>query len=342
MQGWLANTVDTDKMAAAFFAGCHAAGPSACALARRGDASAAQLQRRFAAWLAGLDERPLGVLDASGTSVVVGAGDVRLALAAALSNPIPGFKPLASLLDEAMHGNTTALVGAILDSGLVPALQNACPVDGVPAAPVLKREATNAVVCGDGSDVGGRNAAWWRRYVAKQVHTSSVMGSYWATIRFACARWRSPANWVFRGPFTTPAPSHAADAPEPGRPAAPLLFLSNRLDPVTPLAAARAMAAQHPRAGLVVQEAMGHCTFQTAVSGCTRAALADYFHTGAVPAGEASCATECGPWDEGCRAFVAPEAPVQQSAASVLGSVASVLGSGARPLFRDMRFPLLI
>lgn len=112
---------------------------------------------------------------------------------------------------------------------------------------------------------------------------SQLFGSYWSMLRFSCSSWPFSPNLSFKGPFKTPkaVPNLAA-----GHPAAPLLFLSNRLDPVTPLKSARAMASNHPGAALVVQESMGHCTISTAPSDCTRRIIADYLEFGTVPSGE--------------------------------------------------------
>lgn len=63
------------------------------------------------------------------------------------------------------------------------------------------------------------------------------------------------------------------------------------------------MAKRHPGAGVVVQEAVGHCAIAAAYSSCTRDIVAEYFLTGKVPGeGERSCEVECGAWDVGCEA----------------------------------------
>lgn len=154
------------------------------------------------------------------------------------------------------------------------------------------------MLCEDGDDVSDKSPEWWERYVSREPKLSDVFGAYWSTIRFACSGWRIRPNWTFKGPFKTP----KSDASlVPGRPAAPLLFLTNRLDPVTPLSAARAMLAGHPGSAVVVQEAIGHCTIVSAPSVCTDEIVRDYLEFGTLPDEETSCNVGCGPWDKDCQ-----------------------------------------
>ncbi|KAJ4294681.1 hypothetical protein N0V88_004911 [Collariella sp. IMI 366227] len=62
----------------------------------------------------------------------------------------------------------------------------------------------------------------------------------------------------------------------------PILFLSNTLDPVTPLRAAVKMALKFKDAGLIEQSGGGHCTI-SAASRCTAKVIREYLATGKVP-----------------------------------------------------------
>lgn len=307
----MTNLQDTDKLADAFFSGCHSAGPTNCALARENDTA---VKGRFYEWLAKLDREPLSAVSPSGAVVVISSQDVREMLGQALYTPRDSFRGYATAVDEAMRGNLSAVVERLFNRR-IPRLQDACGVDG--GAEGSFQEAGAGVLCADGDDISGHDTAWWKRYIRRQVGISAVYGAYWANIRMACNAWNFHfrPNWVFKGPFTTPPAAAAAAAssgsgkPVSGRPAAPILFVSNRLDPVTPLAAARAMAAQHPGAGLLVAEAMGHCAMGNGDSACLYRHIADYFDTGVVPDGEAVCEADCGPWDEKCDGVAAYDMP---------------------------------
>ncbi|KAM3505677.1 hypothetical protein MY11210_007867 [Beauveria gryllotalpidicola] len=324
--GWLSNTVDTDEMTERFFQGCFDAGADICPLHRSGDSSGADISQRFWDWVDGLDQAPSFVTKKD-QAVVLQSGDLRTLLLGAMYQPLTLFKEAASLVDAAMRGNTTALYDLVSSISGGP-LEEACPVGGGngPASADGFPDASSAVLCGDGDDITGRDTAFWRAYVAKQLAQSSVAGATWSNIRLACSSWRAPAKWQFHGPFTTPAPSDNASAPEPGRPAAPVLFLSNRFDPVTPLRAARKVAQKYPGAAVLVQDAMGHCVFGAhPPTDCTRAVVRRYFDEGVVPSEETTCEAVCKPWSK-C-----------ESADGMVGALSG--RDGGR---RDWRFPLHI
>ncbi|KAF5129745.1 putative hydrolase [Metarhizium anisopliae] len=298
--GWLTNSVDSDAIVDKFFDGCFHAGPQVCRLARPQDKSASDLRTRFWPWVKQIDEAPVAGVGPLGSSIVLTGTDIRLVLVTAAYTPLKSFIQTAEVLDNAMVHGTYDTILAMIESGLGAPLQDACPVANQTAKPDPGSDPLTAVLCGDGEDIRGKKPSWWARYVDKQLAQSAVFGGLMSTVRFPCSGWRFKPNWSFRGPFTSPEPARDGEQPQRGQPAAPIMFLTNRLDPVTPLASARAMARKHPRARVVVQEAMGHCAAISAYSECTRGIVARYFDTGKLPDGEAVCEAECGPWDAGC------------------------------------------
>ncbi|KAL7961037.1 TAP-like domain-containing protein [Trichoderma compactum] len=295
--GWLTNTVDADEIFDHFFEGCAAAGPQVCALVRESDAhGASDIRRRFDAFLSELDHTPKAVLADSGDVVIVTGWDIRLLAGLVLYAPLKRFKWLAKTFDKFISGDLTDIAIWAVGTGMVPRMKDACPL-GDEAWPVAMTEAQNAVVCNDGDDISHKDVAFWHKYVKKQVDTSNILGAEWSTIRIPCSSWRIRPNWRFKGPFTTPDPDPSL---RPGTPAAPILFLSNRLDPVTPLRAAQAMADQHPGARVLIQEAMGHSAVASSPSQCTRKVVADYFESGTIPSDLPACDADCTPWDESC------------------------------------------
>ncbi|EGX97180.1 proteinase, putative [Cordyceps militaris CM01] len=303
--GWVTSTIDADNITAHFYTGCHAAGASVCPLVQPGDASGAAIQARVEAFIADLADAPLPITSTPGGGVsALTAADVRIA--AAITNYAPGrsFKPLAAALAALLAGNATSFVALLDTLGAFPQLREACAAGGrdslrVPVMQLAANEASIATRCADGEDVTGRDLAWWRDFVASERRTSSTFGSFWSKIRLPCAGFRFPRHWFFDGPFTTPPYERTRHGrPVPGKPAAPLLFLSSRLDPVTPLRSARRMAAAHPGAVVVVQESMGHCALGSANSACTKGIASEYMETGKVPSRETVCQSDFDPWNE--------------------------------------------
>ncbi|TQW01113.1 proteinase [Cordyceps javanica] len=297
--GWLTNTVDTDEMADMFFRGCFDAGHDVCPLYRPGDASGTDIKRRFWDWVAQLAETPTFVSKTDGSSpAVLQPNDLHLLLLTSLYVPIATFTKTAKVADDAMRGNTTALFELVSALSGGP-LEEVCPVGNTTASAYGFTDAQSAVLCGDGEAITGRNTTFWRAYAAKQIAQSAVAGARWSDIRISCSNWRTPAKWQFHGPFTTPKPSKNASVPEAGRPAAPIFFLSNRWDPVTPLRAARRVAEKYPGASVLVQESMGHCVFGSPrVTDCTRDLVRRYFDEGVVPSEETTCEAACQPWSK--------------------------------------------
>lgn len=302
--GYLTNTVDTDEILSRFFTGCQNAGPLVCPLAKN-RRSNSDLEASFWHWLSILREAPTSGKSSDGQFVVVTDEDVREVVFTSLYEPNETFKHLAHLLSEAMdEGNMTQIIDAMAASSGLPTRQESCNA-ALNATDLINQEfgenARIAISCADGDDVTGKSSDYWFDYVNKQLSQSAIAGSRWSKIRFMCAGWPFKTTWSFKGPFTTP---KATSYPElkSGRPAAPLLLLNNRLDPVTPLSAARAMQRGHPESRLVIQESMGHGAVGVSIlSDCMQNIVANYFDTGELPDElESTCVPVCGPWDKIC------------------------------------------
>ncbi len=100
------------------------------------------------------------------------------------------------------------------------------------------------------------------------------MGDYWAQIRLGCAGWQARAKWRYTNPkydsLTTTETGH------------PVLWVSNTLDTVTPLANAKRMSARFAGSVVLQQDSEGHCSF-AAPSVCTAKSVRRYFQTGTLP-----------------------------------------------------------
>ncbi|KAK3185596.1 hypothetical protein K4F52_005696 [Lecanicillium sp. MT-2017a] len=300
--GWQSSTIDTEKIVDAFYSGCHAAGSSVCPLVRDSDKSGNDIQARVEDLIAAITDEPLAVITPGGTITTLSGSDIRLATAISLYAPMRTFKKLAVALDGIMTGNTTAFLNYFDGIGAFPHLEDACKLEDnidVAISQLAENEGSLAVRCSDGGDVTEHNATWWRSYVDEQFAQSPTLGNFWSRIRLPCSSFRFRTNWRFTGPFRTPAHETTQDGkPVKGKPAAPLLFMTSRFDPVTPLRSARRMAAEHPGAAVVVQESLGHTALGTGDSECVNEILREYFDTGRVPDGETVCEAKCGPWDE--------------------------------------------
>lgn len=229
------------------------------------------------------------------TDVLIRSGELRSLFTLSFYGPAQLFKPLAVVIHEAMQtGNATGIVASLI--GSVPLLNEQVCGPSTEDASGLNTDARSAVICVDGDDATGHDLPWWRRYLADGLSVSQVAGATWASVGIPCSGWKARPNWDFKGPFKTPNASQSVDRPEDGRPAAPLLLLSSRYDPVAPLGMARDVSRRHPGSGLLVQETSGHSALFSGLSLCTAKTVADYFDTGVVPKEEKSCEAGVDPW----------------------------------------------
>ncbi|OAA70321.1 Peptidase S33 tripeptidyl aminopeptidase-lik [Cordyceps fumosorosea ARSEF 2679] len=286
--GWLTNTQDADEMINIFFKSCFKAGPQVCPLCRRGDKGENHIRRRTLSWIKARDEDPIiAVRSGDSTDVLIRSKDIRTLLLFLLRVAHSSFPVAARLLDTAMQGNPRPLVDALVTAYDLSDLRKECSIaNGTTVTPSL--DAYHAVMCADGDDVTLKDSTFWKDYMKLQMSISPLFGEFWAEARLGCAGWAARPKWSYKGPFRTPTASKDPSAPEPDRPAAPLLFLSNEWDPVTPLRNARSMASQHPGAGVVVARSMGHTAFDVG-NQCLKNAISVYFKKGVVPKEEVYC-----------------------------------------------------
>ena len=110
----------------------------------------------------------------------------------------------------------------------------------------------------------------------------------------SCSHWPgslrpSEAN-RFKGPFK----SSTRDYDSRG---APVLFIGNMFDNVTPLRNAHAMSKDHEGSVVLTQNSSGHCSAFSSPSECTRKVIRRYFDTGELPAKGTICKADRVPWD---------------------------------------------
>ncbi|KAM3460439.1 hypothetical protein BB8028_0001g03080 [Beauveria bassiana] len=300
--GWLTMTQDADKMMELLFEGCFTAGPWVCPLRQPSDKSPTDISNRTWSWIKARDAEPIEAKTPDGSAdVLLRSADIRHLIMKSLYHADYRFVTVASQLAEAMRGNPEPLATSVLRMFGISDPSDACTIgnDTTSTAPTETADPYNAVICTNGVDVSGENSTYWRSYMERQGSISTFFGELVASARLACAAWRVRPNWSFKGPFKTPTASKDPSSPESNRPAAPLLFLSSKWDPVTPLRNARAMASRHPGAGVLVEGSMGHCALGGGyVSKCLKSVVSEYFDKGVVPEKEVSCKGTKNPWSD--------------------------------------------
>jgi hypothetical protein len=90
--------------------------------------------------------------------------------------------------------------------------------------------------------------------------------------------WQVRPAWRSTGPFTSKTDKGGSTL------STPILFLGNKLDPLTSLRNARRMVEDFPRSVVLEQDARGHCALgNVGPSACTLNYLRDYLRGGSLP-----------------------------------------------------------
>lgn len=252
---------------------CEEAGPAGCALAPNAEA-------RVDAIVAAIQESPIPIIDPETGEIVfaVTESDFTSTTLSILFDPF-GYSFLAELLAELEPGiallappldnegpSLEAVVGAFSSSQSTPTSFQRNPpyfnfVEGFPGVACVDTAPPNVF------------RAW--PAAAEQVSAESpVFGEIWTWVDSVCNQWPGRDTDRFAGP-TGQATAN------------PLLVLSTRFDPSTPLEGAQRAHAALPGSSLVTVEGVGHTTLFT--SSCAGAILEDFFLTGNLAPNGTSC-----------------------------------------------------
>ena len=204
-------------------------------------------------------------------------------------SPMSLFPSTAEIIAEAMAGNYTG----VNEAGPIPAFKDSCPLKE-PVSYTWGLDAMAAIACGDALPQTDVTIPEFQDYISILKSQDPKIGPYWSQIRGVCTGWRYRPKYSFSGPWTTP--EHDPSG-VPGKPLAPILFVSSKYDPVTPLRNAREMTKYHTGSGLLIQDSVGHGTL--GVPGkCRDEAVKRFFAKGEVPDGELYCEADCLPFQD--------------------------------------------
>ncbi|KAK0708664.1 TAP-like protein-domain-containing protein [Lasiosphaeris hirsuta] len=265
---WRDSLYDTDKILGRFFQYCAEAGFE-CQLYRAGD-KPADLGQRYRSIMDGLTTNPATFTHPEYFfPVLIQPHMIEQLVFGVLYSPIASFPVLAMLLNL-MHEKKYEALGALVQDAKI-----MCLVGDSPSASLLN-DAQRAIMCGDKTSPVNLTLAEIRSEHAAMAETSQF-ADVMINVMLQCNGWS-----VLPPHRSPPTPWARYTAENQIATAFPILFLSNTLDPVTPLVAAVKMSLKFRRAGLVEQKAEGHCTV-SAVSRCTARAVRNYVLRGEVP-----------------------------------------------------------
>lgn len=270
---WKKNLRVTDQIVDKFAEYCFRAGPSKCAFHA---GSAQTVKRRLDDLLAAIKEEPVFAVTAAYGPDIFTYSDLLLELRESLYLPLLKFPEIAKLLAalETPHIKRSAeIIADHLSQAEYRATQEASGYGGF---------VTAAIDCSDALDLTSLNKTDIHAYAKYLVEQSNYLGRSWVSIRTHCSGWVTRPKW----PFDYTTAGGKAD----------ILFVGNTLDPVTPMANARAMAAMWQGSGLLEVAGEGHCTYAVE-SACAKDIIGHYFQTGEMPAPGKVCEVDKRPFD---------------------------------------------
>jgi pimeloyl-ACP methyl ester carboxylesterase len=279
---------DADKAVESFFTYCYSAGASNCAFWAN---SSQAIKTRYNAVIDNLKKRPALVATPGYTDfpTIFRFRDYQTILLQAVYTPDSAFPQLAAGL-VALESGHAELIANITGTGI---RQDSCKPhaqsDDIEPLPFIA-----------GNDANGRyllnDYDAWVNHAETLYNQSHYIGEAWALlpVNFRKLNIRAPLSQVFTG---TPSAANTSN---------PILFVSNTIDAITPLRAAKKMQGKFGGAGLLMQEAVGHSSGSTS-SKCTWKFTTQYMKDGSLPAEGTLCQPD--------------RLPFQNSTAKAMGGV---------------------
>ncbi|PWY96770.1 alpha/beta-hydrolase [Aspergillus sclerotioniger CBS 115572] len=289
---------DADRVVDSFFHYCHQIGYPTCAFASHpapvdetNTQATTHLKQRLTNILTDLKTTPLSTGYPS--PEIITYSDVKRLLKVALYAPIDLFPILATILSDLEQGSATSMAEwkSMLRNEMQPphCLHPECqsqPACRESCQYIFRIEVTAGIACLDLNQklLNVAKETYWEEYLRPVVQSTHWVGDAFADFAMPCASWegRGPGSFDDNGPIGAESMS------------TPILFVSNSLDPVTPLADAHAMSALFNGSVVLEQLAEGHCSFASR-SICTENHIRKYFQTGTLPTPGTQCETDVHP-----------------------------------------------
>ncbi|CAG8212555.1 unnamed protein product [Penicillium salamii] len=291
---------DADAIFERFGQYCHEAGPTGCPFYIDGGADAI----KAAYWE--LEQQILNVsipvmASANRGPEVVTWTDIKAIQRVAIYQPLLAFPVLADRMSELAKGNAVRMADFKHGSHFGACPSNKCSRAGPWSLECATSQdnmlyAMSGIMCSDAEFMTTLNKRQFQAGWDSLKSDSAALGDYWAQLHLSCVGWKAKAKYPFTG-MCLPGLGFfklTHSGPWGTTTAHPMLFVSNTLDPVTPLHSAKHMSSLFPASGLLQQESEGHTTL-AAPSVCVAKAIRHYFQTGTLPSEGTLCQADLKP-----------------------------------------------
>ncbi|EKM52549.1 uncharacterized protein PHACADRAFT_126443 [Phanerochaete carnosa HHB-10118-sp] len=269
--------MDTDKALTSIYEACVEAGPSLCAIWENStDLVRARVDKLINN--VHLDPVPL-INDTDPAAITFGVVDYSTLvqqLFQLVYYPFSHASTTTEALAQLEQGNGT-LIFQNSDTQIVDSLAS-CEADSDTGRSFVSSllDVSSAIECGDILGSSSRTFQQAREDYQILLDLSPLFAPTWYPLGSGlCTGWPLRGKDVFNGSFTTNTSN-------------PLLFISNTLDPVTPITSGRNMSSGFAGSVLLQQNSTGH-TSLSGFSTCTAIVIKEYFNNGTLPAPGTIC-----------------------------------------------------
>ncbi|GJE95991.1 alpha/beta hydrolase [Phanerochaete sordida] len=272
--------LDTTAALTSVYDACVAAGPSNCALWENTTSAVAARVSRI---LTQLHAAPLTIFNAtSPTNVTFATVDYTAAHEAFFQTvyfPYGNGPAFADAFVGLENGNASLLYEALG----IPAVD---PTDlcATPERPLVigSVDVMAPILCGDA--LVDRRGTFERAQADYAIvrNLSEFGGDWWPVTTGPCSTWPLKAKDQFNGSFET-------------NTSKPILFISNTLDPVTPIQSGRKMSKGFSNSVLLTQNSTGHSSL-SGFSACAAQAIGAFFANGTLPTEDTICQPDTQPF----------------------------------------------
>ena len=286
--------IDVDAIWASFFEDCFEA-KATCPLWRNSDSNSTDIETRINEFLDELRRRPLYIIN-NGNARLITYRDVKLAIYWTTMAPAFAAPTMASILDPLIKGHTNITLDFPFQDSLV---TSDCPENETPDTLASSNaEAGLAINCGDAEDISNNTIEDFKTYLSALEAQSSVAAFFQGERKIRCLGWPTRPAWRFTGPFSS---KKETENGEDSKLSMPILFMGNRLDPMTSLSTMKKVAKDYPGSVVLEENQRGHTALANTVpSDCTLGYLGAYFRDGTLPEDGTVCGTDCNLFDGSC------------------------------------------
>lgn len=263
---------DTDAVWESFYKDCFEAKQS-CPLWKRSDVESTNIKTRVDNFLIKLRHQPAYTLS-NGNTRLITYRDLRIAIYWTTMAPAYAFTVMAASLDGLMRGYTNITLD--FPFGGLPSSSDCVETENKVAS--SNADAGTALNCGDAEDITNITISDFKHYLSELENQSAVAAFFQGERKIRCVGWPLRPTWRFTGPFGSKS-EHGRSSLE-----TPILFMGNKLDPMTSINNSKNLIKDWPGSVVLEQDARGHTVLgNTIPCDCVLKHLRRYLREGNLP-----------------------------------------------------------